>query len=244
MENKALKKRIIEISYKYNLSHIGSCISAVGIIDEIYGIKKPNDIFILSSGHAGVALYAVLEKYHGTNANMLFEKHGVHPNRDIENKIYTSSGSLGHGLGIAVGMAFANRKRRVYCLISDGEFAEGSIYESLNVAKKYELRNLSIYINCNGYGAYSRIYEYQMCTFTNIYSQLDMNVRKTKHDLPFLEGQDAHYHVMSEQDYKLALNYYATSRKPERIFRLLSIPEYAKKQEGLSDNGRLGIPCV
>src|SRR2546427_251920 len=63
MTNKDLKKRIIEISYKNKLSHIGSCLTAVDIIDEIYAIKKPNEKFILSSGHAGLALYCVIEKY-------------------------------------------------------------------------------------------------------------------------------------------------------------------------------------
>ena len=77
-----LKKRILEIAYKHKLSHLGSYLSAVGIINEIYKFKKPEDIFILSSGHAALALYVVLEKYEGKNAEELFLKHGGHPHRD------------------------------------------------------------------------------------------------------------------------------------------------------------------
>ena len=58
-----LKKRILEIAYKNKLSHLGSYLSSVEIIDEIYSKKKSEDIFILSSGHAALALYVILEKY-------------------------------------------------------------------------------------------------------------------------------------------------------------------------------------
>ena len=83
-----LQKRILDISYKHKLSHLSSNLTAVGIIDEIYCLRKDNDPFILSSGHAGLALYVVLEKYYGLDAEKLFKKHGVHPNRDIKDKLY------------------------------------------------------------------------------------------------------------------------------------------------------------
>ena len=63
-----LEKRILNISYKNKLSHISSNLTAVGIIDEIYCVRKDSDPFILSSGHAGLALYVVLEKFYGLNA--------------------------------------------------------------------------------------------------------------------------------------------------------------------------------
>ena len=109
-----LEKRIFDISYRHKLSHLSSNLSSVGIIDEIYSIKKDNEPFILSNGHAGLALYVVLEKYYGIDPEMLHEKHGVHPNRDIENKIYYSAGSLGCGLPAACGMAIADKNRNVY----------------------------------------------------------------------------------------------------------------------------------
>jgi transketolase N-terminal domain/subunit len=71
-----LKKRILEIAFKNKLSHLGSYLSSLEIIEEIYKNKKSEDIFILSSGHAALALYVVLEAYEGKNAEELFKKHG------------------------------------------------------------------------------------------------------------------------------------------------------------------------
>lgn len=201
--NRNLKKRILDISYKKNLSHIGSCMSAVDIIDGIYATKKPNDIFILSSGHAGLALYAVLEKYYGYDAEELFDLHGVHPNRDLKHQIYASTGSLGHGLGMGIGMALTDKWRKVHVLISDGEFAEGSIYEGLNLARHLDLKNLIIHINCNGYGAYRRIYSYFITDITQNYQGLQIKIHNTCFGVPFLNGLDAHYYQMKENDHKL-----------------------------------------
>ena len=91
----ALTDRVIQLSKKLGLSHIGSCCTAVGIIDEIYSVKKEDEPFILSAGHAGLALYVILEKYYGFDAEKLYHKHGTHPNRSLGDKIYCSTGSLG-----------------------------------------------------------------------------------------------------------------------------------------------------
>jgi len=152
-----LHSRILEISKKLGLSHLGSNLTSVNIIDEIYSEKKDNEPFILSSGHAGLALYVVLEKYYGLNATELFLKHGTHPSRSESDKIYCSTGSLGHGLPIALGMALADRNKKVYCLISDGECCEGTIWETANVVNKYFVTNLELYLNWNGWSAYDRI---------------------------------------------------------------------------------------
>ena len=146
-----IKKRILEIAHKHKLSHLGSYLSAVSIIEEIYKNKNENDIFILSSGHAALALYVILEKYEGKNAEELFLKHGGHPHRDEENGIYCSTGSLGLGITIAVGRALANKNRKVHVLISDGESAEGSVWEALRFIKESNLSNIEVYININGY---------------------------------------------------------------------------------------------
>ena len=60
-----LERRIIDISYKRKLSHISSCLNAVGIIDKIYGVMKSKDKFVLSQGHSFLALAVVLEKRFG-----------------------------------------------------------------------------------------------------------------------------------------------------------------------------------
>jgi transketolase N-terminal domain/subunit len=190
-----LEKRIIDISKKYNLSHLSSNLSAVNIIDEIFINKREKDMFILSSGHAGLSLYVILEKFYGINAEEMHEKHGVHPNIDIKNRIFCSSGSLGCGLPIACGIAMANKDINIYCLISDGEIFEGSIYESSNLIKKFDINNLKIYINLNGYSALSKLniktikkmakFLFPNCIVkntSNIYSKFD-----------FLKGLDGHY---------------------------------------------------
>jgi len=197
-----LKKRILEIAYKNKLSHLGSYLSSLEIIEEIYKKKNPEDIFILSSGHAALALYVVLEAYEDRNAEKLFKKHGGHPHRDEENGLYCSTGSLGLGITIAVGRALANPKRKVYVLISDGEAAEGSIWEALRFIHDQNIKNIEVYVNINGYAAYDKVdSEYlsnRLLTFLP-----SINLRYTSvNQYPFLKGINAHYHVMSEENYK------------------------------------------
>jgi transketolase len=196
-----LKKRILEIAYKNKLSHLGSYLSSVEIIDEIYSKKKPEDIFILSSGHAALALYVILEKYEGKNAEELFKKHGGHPHRDEENGLYCSTGSLGTGITIAVGRAIANPKRKVYVLISDGESAEGSIWEALRFIKENNIENIEVYVNINGYAAYDKIDKEYLTKRLKAFLP-NINLRYTTvNQTPFLKGLNAHYHVMSKEDY-------------------------------------------
>ena len=220
IKNKELKKRIISLSYKLGLSHIGSCLTAVDIIADIYEKKKPNEKFILSAGHAGLALYVLLEKYYHFNALALFEANGVHPDRIETNKylrrvfremravneppelISCSTGSLGMGISISVGVALANRNRDVYCLISDGECAEGVVGEALRIWMELKLFNLKIYVNDNGYAAYRKTPQaiYEFLGSFNSY----INVVKTSmNEYPeFLQGNLAHYKVLDKDEYE------------------------------------------
>ena len=200
-----LKKRILEIAYKHKLSHLGSYLSAVGIINEIYKSKQPEDIFILSSGHAALALYVVLEKYEGKNAEELFLKHGGHPHRDEANGIYCSTGSLGLGITVAVGRALVDKDRKVHVLISDGESAEGSVWESLRFIQENNLTNIEVYVNVNGYAAYDKVDTKYLVDRLEAFLP-SINIRYTTvNQYPFLRGLNAHYHVMSEEDYKSTL---------------------------------------
>lgn len=197
-----LKKRILEIAYKNKLSHLGSYLSSLEIIEEIYKTKKSEDIFILSSGHAALALYVVLEAYEGRNAEELFKKHGGHPHRDEKNGLFCSTGSLGLGITVAVGRALANPKRKVYVLISDGESAEGSIWEALRFIHDQNIKNIEIYVNINGYAAYDKI-DQEYLSNRLVAFLPNINLRYTSvNQYPFLKGINAHYHVMSEEDYK------------------------------------------
>src|SRR3989304_2507740 len=201
-----LERRVIDISHKYKLSHIGSCITSVRLIDGIFQVKKKDDPFILSCGHAGVALYTVLEKNGYGDAEELFLAHGVHPNRDIKHGIWASTGSLGHGLPIALGMAFADKTRDVYVLTSDGEMNEGSMWEALRIAAENRIENLKVMVNANGWSAYNKVdsdwldlrmqYFYpSLIQKTNMYQYPD-----------WLQGQNAHYAVMDEKQYKEITN--------------------------------------
>lgn len=205
IQNKDLKKRILDISYKQKLSHLGSCLSNVDIIEEIYQVRKTDEKFILSPGHAALALYVVNEKHFGVDAVKSFKHHGVHPDRCKKCKIDCSTGSLGQGLPIALGMAIADRQKDVYCIISDGESTEGSIWEALCIKTNNHIDNLKIYININGWGAYGKVDTKILLKRLKIFDP-GINVRQTTvEQLPFLKGQDAHYYVMNQNDYTLAM---------------------------------------
>jgi transketolase len=186
-----LHKRIIEISKKYHLSHIGSTLTSVDIIDTIYKEKEEDEPFILSMGHAGLALYVVLEKYYGIDAEQIHKNCGVHPERRKDYHIDCSSGSLGLGLPIALGMALANRNKKVYCLISDGELSEGSVWETLNIMRKYNVINLKIYLNYNGWSAYDTVPSWMIENIKFIIPSIE--IIKTCVEDYGLIGLSAHY---------------------------------------------------
>ena len=186
-----LHDRIIEISKKHRLSHLGSTLTSVDIIDEIYKEKKEDDPFILSMGHAGLALYVVLEKYYGVDAEQIHKHHGVHPEMSKDYHIDCSSGSLGLGLPIALGMALANRNKDVYCLISDGELYEGSVWETANVIRKYNVTNLKVYLNYNGWSAYDDVPSWMIDNISFIMPSI--KIMRTRVEDYGLTGLSAHY---------------------------------------------------
>lgn len=196
-----IARRIIDITYQEKLSHLSSTLSAAPIIEEIYDEKKDDEVFILSNGHAGLALYCVLEDRYGIDPIMLLHKHGIHPGKDLENKLYCSTGSLGSGLPIAVGRALANRQKNVYCMISDGEAAEGSIWESLRFVNIQKLHNLKIYANINGMSAYEYLdTKYLIDRLLCFYNKINIRVSDpTK--FAFAEGLLTHYYVLKSEDY-------------------------------------------
>jgi transketolase len=169
-------------------------------MEEIYKNRQPNEPFILSSGHAALAWYVVLEKYLGKNAEHLFHKHGVHPHRNIEDGLPCSTGSLGMGLTVACGYALADRGRRVHCLISDGECGEGSIWEALRFIYEAKLDNLEVYVNVNGMIAYDFIdKEYIIRRLQAFLPRI--NIRETAPpDWPFAKGILTHYYVLKPED--------------------------------------------
>lgn len=196
-----LTKRLIDITYQERLSHLSSTLSALPIIEEIYAQRQDDEVFILSNGHAGLALYVVLEKYYGVDPVAMLHKHGIHPNRDLENHLYCSTGSLGSGLPIAIGHALARPDKNVWCMISDGECAEGSIWEALRFIQDNNVSNLHVYANINGMGAYDMIDTHQLSHRLQAFLPR-INLRFS--DPPawsFAEKLLTHYYVLKPEDY-------------------------------------------
>lgn len=195
-----LEKRVLELSYKHKLSHIGSCLNAVNQIDTIYSIKEKDDIFVLGNAHAALALYVVLEKYGLGKAEAFIEKCGTHQER--MGSIFVSGGSLGQAETVAVGMALADRSKNVYLMTSDGACAEGSIWEALRIATEQRLENLRVVVIANGYSAYSKIdLDYLEQRLKSFYPILFL--KTNLYDFPdWLQGLNSHYVVMNDEQYK------------------------------------------
>lgn len=161
-----LRKRILDISLKVPALHIGGSFSSIEILEFIYRyFKKENDQFIMSKGHAGIALYIILESIGLINkkdVDRYCKKNGIlgcHPDygtRGVEG----STGSLGHGPGLATGIGHANKilnnKSKIFLLLSDGELQEGSTWECFQMAANLNLDNLIIFLDHNGYQSFGK----------------------------------------------------------------------------------------
>jgi len=166
-----MRKKILEMSYNAGSAsaHIGGALSCTDIISVIFSkflkYKKENllwherDRFILSKGHACLAYYAALNQIGVLNDQDLssFEKDNSnlagHPVKNLEKGIEFSTGSLGMGISIAVGLCIAFKKKKnenkVFVVVGDGECNEGSNWEALMSASHFNLDNLVIIIDKN-----------------------------------------------------------------------------------------------
>lgn len=173
---KEIRKTIIETSFLAQSSHIGSSLSCVDILTALYfkilniDPKNPKlknrDRFILSKGHAAVALYSTLaergffEKEKLNNYCKDASKLAGHSTKNCLPGIEVSTGSLGHGLPMGVGMALAgkkdNKNYRVFVLLSDGELDEGSNWEAFLFASHHKLDNLIAIVDYNKFQAFGK----------------------------------------------------------------------------------------
>ena len=159
IKNKLIK-RIVDVAYKAKEGHIPSSLSILDILYVLYNTvlkDNPDNKFILSKGHASLGLYAILEHFNLLEVDLdtfcqFNSKLGGHPTNKIKN-VTASTGSLGHGLPIAVGMAMAEKikgtNNKVYCIIGDGETNEGTIWESALLAANHKLDNLIVILDYN-----------------------------------------------------------------------------------------------
>lgn len=137
-------------------AHLGGSFSIIEILITLfYKILKKEDKFILSKSHASFPLCLILKKK-GYNPKLT-----THLEIDPKNKIFCTTGSLGHGFPISTGMAFAKKKLqkkgKIYVMISDGECQEGTTWESMLIASKHKLNNLILIIDYNKIQALSKL---------------------------------------------------------------------------------------
>jgi transketolase len=158
----SMRKKIITTVYQGKEGHIPSALSILDIVwvlhEKVMMLGK--DRFVLSKGQAGLALYIVLAQLGHISEKELIEtycqydsKFGGHPDRLKSPYVEASTGSLGHGMPMAVGIALANKVSKnhykTFCLIGDGEANEGTIWESALLAPKHNLSNLCCIVDYN-----------------------------------------------------------------------------------------------
>lgn len=166
--SKEIRQNILNISHFSGHGHIPTCFSIVEMLRAVYETmrhdpKRPGwverDIFILSKGHAALGLYCTLAQYGYFPISDVFSfgafesKFGCHADRFKVPGVELSTGSLGHGIGVAVGIAtgfkLSKIPRRVFVLIGDGESNEGTIWEASMVAANFKLDNLTVLFDNN-----------------------------------------------------------------------------------------------
>lgn len=164
-----MRRQIVVAAHSAGEGHVASALSILDILWVLYDCvmkfdpQKPNDVmmdrFILSKGHASLALYSVLAEkgFFTTEDFETFCKYdsrlGGHPDCNKINGVEASTGSLGHGFPMAVGLALGSKiqniDNRIFCLIGDGESNEGTIWESALLASHHKLSNLCCIVDYN-----------------------------------------------------------------------------------------------
>jgi transketolase len=172
---RAYRRRILEVSQQVSALHVAPAFSCIEIVDVLYhGLMRRDgqhgyrDVFLMSKGHGCIAQYVILEDegvlsrrdldlYCRPNGRL-----GAHPDYETPG-VAASTGSLGHGLGMAAGQAYAERLKGtdvvVYCLLSDGEFQEGSTWEAMMMAANLGLENLVALMDNNDFSGLERMSE-------------------------------------------------------------------------------------
>jgi transketolase len=167
------RRRILDISQQVGALHIAPAFSCTEITDVLYNslMRRESDsgyrdVFLMSKGHGCMIQYVILEEqgvlsradldaYCKPNGRL-----GAHPDYETPG-IAASTGSLGHGLGMATGQAYAEKLKEtdvlVYCVLSDGEFQEGSTWEAMMMAANLKLDNLIALMDFNDFGGLERM---------------------------------------------------------------------------------------
>jgi len=155
------RARLLRMHFEAKVGHIGGNLSALDAMLHLHlRVMSRDDVFVLSKGHSAGALYVTLWAAGQITETELsrFHQEGTklagHPVARSHPGIPFATGSLGHGLGLAIGVALGKRFRGepgdVYCLMSDGECEEGSTWEGLLFARHHALDRLVALVDANG----------------------------------------------------------------------------------------------
>lgn len=155
------KARLLRMHFESGVGHIGGNLSALDMMLGLYhAVLRPDDVFVLSKGHSAGALYVALWSVGRLSDQDLGQFHrdgtklsGHPPVKGLADVLF-ATGSLGHGLSLSAGLAMGKRFRsqpgRIFCLLSDGEWNEGSSWEALIFAAHHRLDNLCLLVDANG----------------------------------------------------------------------------------------------
>lgn len=154
------RKEILSLIHKAQTSHIASNFSVIDIATVLYENLKPNDKIVWSKGWAAAAIYYFNAKY-GLGPKEALENFPNEPYFGLAETtvpgVEVNGGSVGHGLSVAVGMALGKKRAgesgTIYCIMSDGELNEGSVWEASAMAGHHKLNNLVAIIDQNGWQA-------------------------------------------------------------------------------------------
>ncbi len=164
-----LRRNVLHMAHRGQSVHVACAFSLIEILSVLYSefVRRPNgkaddperDILALSKGHGVMALYACLVEI-GWLAQSHLDRYNTDGSalRGLSESnipgVEVTSGSMGHGLPVATGMAFGLKMkaspRRVYCIVGDGEMNEGSMWEALSFAGHHKLDNLTVIVDDNG----------------------------------------------------------------------------------------------
>lgn len=161
------RKRILDISQTVTALHVAPAFSCLEITDLIYHeLKRDQDTFLMSKGHGCLIQYVILEKLGVLSSEDLrlycnpTGRLGAHPDYGVPG-IAASTGSLGHGAGIAVGMAYAHKLQQqdanIYLVLSDGELQEGSTWEAIATAANLNTNNLISFLDFNDFSGLEKM---------------------------------------------------------------------------------------
>ncbi len=167
----AIRRKFLRMHFDAKAGHLGSGLSDIDLLTYLYGTwLRPADQFILSKGHGASSLYATLHHF-GRLTDLELGTYykddtllPAHPAPNGVTAIPAATGSLGHGLPIATGMAYSFKNlrgngARVACLLSDGECNEGSTWEAALFAGHHKLDNLTVLVDANGIQGFGRTEE-------------------------------------------------------------------------------------